>query len=238
MRPARVLPPLLAAFALAALTVAVLWSPALAAGPYQATPRCDVNLRTGASTAYPTKDTIGHRTTVTVAAEIKGSYWSTRCGNTTVSGSRWARIVAVDGVSVMDAYGVKSVYAALGLLAASAPTPTPPTASPTVGPSATPEPTSSAEPSGSGAVGPSASPSASPGTAPTGAVGSPLVSVPAASGGSAAAAGSSSLGAVGEFIVLGLALASVFLAGVAFGERRRAHALNKVPSTRLNDVLE
>jgi hypothetical protein len=35
-----------------------------------------------------------------------------------------------------------------------------------------------------------------------------------------------------------LALVSVFLAGVAFGDRRRRLAANKVPSSRLNDVLE
>jgi hypothetical protein len=231
MRPG----PSLAVF-LALCAAAVLASTTLAATPYDARPRCDgLHLRTGPSTSYSTRVTIDHATRVTVAAEVSGSAWSTTCGGSAYSGSKWAKVVAIDGVPTTQGYGVKALYAALGLLvtvapastptappATATPTAAPPTTIPSIAPSA--GPTASLEPSTSPPTPPSASPQRS--------------GSPAATGSPAAPGSTSTFGSPGELIVLVLALISVFLAGVAVGDHwRRDGSIKKVPSSRLDDVL-
>lgn len=229
---------------LAICAVAVLASATVAATPYAATPRCDgVRLRTGPSATYPTKTKIDQTTTVTVAAEVAGSRWSTLCGGITYSGSTWAKVIAIDGTSTKDAYGVPALYAALGLLRPTTPTTTsspPQTAAPTASPSATAAPSTvppdTAPPSAS-------EPSSSPGPTSSSQASPPGSSRP--SGGAAGPIDSSgplsSVGSPDELVILALALASVTLAGIAYRERRRRDReryMAKVESSRLKDILE
>jgi hypothetical protein len=229
---------------LSILALATLASTALGASPYDARPRCDgVKLRTGHSTSYPIKATIGPSTTVTVAAVVAGSRWSTLCGGATYSGSTWATITDIDGVPTSDGYGVSALYAAAGLLVAIGPVTTPPTtpeptARPSPPPPTTPAPTTGPPSAPPPTVVPTASTDA--GSSPSssaGAAGAPSPT-PRTSGDPVAAGSASTFGTPGDLIVLGLALASVFLAGFALGDRRRIRSIKNVSSSRLNDVLE
>jgi lysozyme len=58
---------------------------------------------------------------VTTVAAVSGGSWRATCG-TSVKGSRWLRIVAINGRSVRSLYGVSAVYAASGLFKAIPPT--------------------------------------------------------------------------------------------------------------------
>src|SRR5512138_788620 len=110
-------------------------------------PRCDgVKLRTGPSTQDTVQAVIGTGTTVTVDAQVSGSAWKTLCAGHSLSGTRWARISALDGKTAQSRFGVPYVYAAAGLLqvvaTASPTTHAPATGRPTAGPaSPTPQPT-------------------------------------------------------------------------------------------------
>jgi len=75
---------------------------------------CAVNLRRSATTSAKVKSVIPKNTVVTASATVTGGSWKANCG-TTVKGSSWLKIVAVNGKSVSSLYGVSAVYAAKGL---------------------------------------------------------------------------------------------------------------------------
>jgi uncharacterized protein YgiM (DUF1202 family) len=79
-------------------------------------PACSgVNLRTGASTVSKVITRLALGTRVTVVATIAGSAWRTSCP-ISKSGSKWYRISAINGKSVMSLYGRTYLYAATGVL--------------------------------------------------------------------------------------------------------------------------
>lgn len=78
---------------------------------------CEVRLRSSASTSARTIRIIGENVTVTAATKVSGGKWAADC-RTSVSGSSWYRITAVNGKSVSSLYGVGAVYAATGLFRA------------------------------------------------------------------------------------------------------------------------
>jgi len=96
--------------ALAAVPVAPP-APAGAATDYVA--KCAVNLRTSPSTSATIKDTLSTGDGITVTGTVSGGSWSATCG-TSISGSDWYAITAVNGRSVSSLYGVSTVYAATG----------------------------------------------------------------------------------------------------------------------------
>lgn len=236
---------------LAICALAILASTTVAASPYDATARCDgVRLRVGPSTAYQTKATIDRGTTVTVAAEVAGAAWSTLCGGQTYSGSKWAKVVAVDGVPTTERYGVKALYAALGLLRAlptpsgaatprvsvvpttASPSPAEPTAAP---PTAAPSPSAATPTTGPTGALPTASSTAPPSASPARQSGGPV------SGPISAAGPLSGFGTPAALILLALAVASVALSWIAYrnrGYRARAKYMARVEAERLKDVLE
>ena len=75
---------------------------------------CGVRLRTTTSTSADTKAIIDAGQVVTSSAKITGGSWEADC-QTSVAGSTWYKITAVDGKSVSSLYGVSAVYAASGL---------------------------------------------------------------------------------------------------------------------------
>ena len=104
-------------------------------------PACSgVNLRTSTSTSATIKTSLTLANSVTVSATVTGATWGTSCPSWK-SGSSWYRISHVNGQLVSALYGVSALYAATGVLKASAmvPTPTAPTAPPPT-PAATPTP--------------------------------------------------------------------------------------------------
>jgi SpoIID/LytB domain protein len=128
---------------------------------------CDsVNLRTGASTSYAIKVAVSAGTKVTVVSTVSGGSWSTSCNGSSLSGSSWRRITAINGVSVSSTYGVSYLYGASGLFTTVAsPTPAPTPAAPTAAPTTAPTPDPSATPDASASPVPSTAPSPTP--APT-----------------------------------------------------------------------
>lgn len=119
-------------------------------------PACSgVNLRTSASTSATIKTSLSLANSVTVTATVAGAAWGTSCPGWK-SGSSWYRISHVNGQSVSSLYGVAALYAATGVLKASAaapaptvaPTEPPPTSAPTPTPVPSPvsTPTSTATP--------------------------------------------------------------------------------------------
>src|SRR5829696_1639180 len=113
------------------------------------TPKCDgVSLRTGASTTYAKKATVNEGAKLTVVATVSGGSYATTCG-TSVSGSSWHRITAINGRTVSSLYGVTYLYGASKLFATVVtPTasPAPATASPTATPTTAPTPSPSPSP--------------------------------------------------------------------------------------------
>jgi uncharacterized protein YraI len=226
----------------AALVAAV----SVAAASVSATPKCDgVRLRSGPSTAYATRLIIDRGTRVTVVAEVKDAAWSTLCGGGSYSGSKWAQVSAVDGVTVKSRFGLEYLYAAAGLLrdlgpvattaATAAPSPmSQPSIAPTVAPSETPEPTATPEPSRSAA--PPPSPTTSP-LAPASAASSPRPMESAGQAGDPAGP-TSDIGTAMKAAILVLALASTALSIVVYAQRRRDERshVSKVPRSRLDDV--
>src|SRR5215210_1244592 len=126
----------------AILVLAVGSSGALAATTM--TPKCDAtNLRTGPGTSYAKKTSVNEGAKLTVVATVSGGSWSATCG-TSLSGSSWHRISAINGRSVASLYGVTYLYGASKLFKALATaTAPPPTSGPTpvVSPAPTAAPT-------------------------------------------------------------------------------------------------
>ena len=119
------------------------------------TPKCDsVNLRTGPSTTYTKKTSVNTGAQLTVVSTVTGGSYSTTCV-TSLSGSSWHRISAINGQSVSSLYGVSYLYGASKLFATVTTPTAPPTAAPTAAP-ATVAPT----------LGPTAAPTALPTTDP------------------------------------------------------------------------
>lgn len=75
---------------------------------------CSVRLRSSASTSAGTKAIIDENSVITASGTVSGGSWSADCPST-VSGSSWYRITAVNNKSVSSLYGVSAVYAATGL---------------------------------------------------------------------------------------------------------------------------
>jgi GH25 family lysozyme M1 (1,4-beta-N-acetylmuramidase) len=80
-----------------------------------------VSLRTSTSTSAPRKDTLDAGTRITVVATVDGGAWDADCAGRSVAGSRWYKIGAVNGKSVLYTYGVGYLYAATGLFGSSPP---------------------------------------------------------------------------------------------------------------------
>ena len=91
------------------------------------TPKCDgVNLRTGAGTSYTAKTSVDEGDKLTVVSTVTGGSYTATCG-TSLSGSSWHKISAINGTSVTSLYGVSYLYGASKLFA----TVTTPTTAPT-----------------------------------------------------------------------------------------------------------
>ncbi len=110
---------LMTATIVAVLAVVTLAMPATAATqPTSMVPACSgINIRTGTSTGSAIKTSLGASAKLTVSDKVSGGAWKTVCP-TAKSGSTWYRITAINGKAVKDAYGVTSLYAATGVLAA------------------------------------------------------------------------------------------------------------------------
>ena len=123
-------------------------------------PRCDdINLRTGPSVSEARKGQVDAGARVTVKKTVSGGHYSVRCDGVVREGSRWHKISAIDGRSVLSLYGVKRVYAAAKLFR-TVPAATPnPTAKPTGAPTSAP--------SGAATPAPTAAPTAPPTPEPT-----------------------------------------------------------------------
>lgn len=80
-------------------------------------PKCSVRLRASASTSADTKAIIDETAIISASGTVTGGSWAADCP-TTVSGSTWYRITAVDGKSTSSLYGASAVYAATGLFEA------------------------------------------------------------------------------------------------------------------------
>ncbi len=86
---------------------------ALATSDYLA--NCDVKLRASPSTSATSPATIATGNVVTVMGTVTGGSWSGTCGGSSLSGTSWYAVTAVDATSVSALYGVDTVYAASGL---------------------------------------------------------------------------------------------------------------------------
>jgi stage II sporulation protein D len=155
-------------------TAAPTPTPATAAGGTPAVPACSgVNLRMSTSTRTTIVTRLAPGDRVVVDGTVAGSAWGTSCPGWK-SGSRWYRVVAVNGRSVASRFGVASIYAATGVLnlvpAPATPAPSPSsTAAPTAPPTPTPSlpPTPSPSPSPSPTPAPTSAPTPSPSPSPT-----------------------------------------------------------------------
>src|SRR5512132_1392789 len=240
--------PSLAVPALVAVLL-LLATATVAAATSTEVPLCNgVKLRTGPSTANTVRLVIDKTTTVTVDTQVAGSAWQSLCAGQLLSGSKWARITAVDGKSVQSRFGVPYLYAAAGLLrvvaSASAPPSTrPPSHSPTGPPaSQAPPPTLAPTPAATTSA-PSPSPMAS-----AVATASPAASLAPSAGAAGPitnqTGGSSDLfnGSVATVVLL-LAVLSTALSWFAVADRRRRHSRrlavpDSLPASRLEDVLD
>ena len=88
----------------------------------------NVSLRTGAKTSATRKALIPAGTPVRAVSTVDGGSYSASCGGSTVSGSKWLKIDAVNGKTVSSLYGVSYVYAASKLFKAATTYATPPSA--------------------------------------------------------------------------------------------------------------
>ena len=88
----------------------------------------NVSLRTGAKTSATRKALIPAGTPVRAVSTVDGGSYSASCGGSTVSGSKWLKIDAVNGKTVSSLYGVSYVYAASKLFKAATTYATPPPA--------------------------------------------------------------------------------------------------------------
>lgn len=130
----------LAAAALAVLVALPSFSGTTDAATAQWTSKCSVNLRLAPKVTSKVRWIIATSAVVTINGIVAGSSWSADCGGSFVKGSKWLRIVAVNGVSTQKKFGLAVVYAAQGLFKAGPyPTPTPKaTTAPTAAPTLTP----------------------------------------------------------------------------------------------------
>ncbi len=88
---------------------------------------CTVHLRASPSTSATSLVSMPAGTVVSTVGTVAGGSWSATCV-TSVSGSTWYAITAVNGASVSSLFGVSVAYAATGLFQPStSPPPTPPT---------------------------------------------------------------------------------------------------------------
>jgi hypothetical protein len=78
--------------------------------------RCGgVRLRSGTTTSSAQVAMLNQGDVVVASGSVAGGPWSfTDCGGSG-SGSQWIKVVAVNGRTVQDLYGVKVLYAAQGL---------------------------------------------------------------------------------------------------------------------------
>jgi GH25 family lysozyme M1 (1,4-beta-N-acetylmuramidase) len=95
--------------------------PAALAATSDYTANCDARLRASASVDAAIVDTISSGATVSASGTVAGGAYSADCP-TTVSGTDWLVITAVNGASVSSLYGRSPVYAAAKLFSAVAPT--------------------------------------------------------------------------------------------------------------------
>jgi len=104
--------PFVAALIVALVIVPLAPGPAHATSDYAAT--CSTRLRASPSLSATTLVTIPAGAVVTTNGAVPGDPWTATCG-TTLSGSTWYEVVALNGVSVSARYGVSVAYAATGL---------------------------------------------------------------------------------------------------------------------------
>ena len=102
-----------AAVLLAAAIAPLAVLPAAADSPYLAA-SCNVKLRSSPSVSATSPATIPSGALVTVTGTVPGGSWSADCPST-VSGSTWYTITAVNGIPVSSTYGLPVVFAATGL---------------------------------------------------------------------------------------------------------------------------
>ncbi len=75
---------------------------------------CAVNVRAKPSTSAGIRGAVGVHGVVTASATVSGGSWRAECG-TSVRGSSWLKVIAINGRSVSSLYGVRAVYVAKGL---------------------------------------------------------------------------------------------------------------------------
>jgi GH25 family lysozyme M1 (1,4-beta-N-acetylmuramidase) len=97
-----------------ALSVVPLAAPASTAAASTYLSNCTANVRSKATTSATIKKIISMDTTVTVSAKVSGGWWKADC-RSSVSGSSWYAITAINGRSVSSLFGVSALYAATGL---------------------------------------------------------------------------------------------------------------------------
>lgn len=110
--PRRVLP-IAAALLSAALALPVIAGPVAADGTDYAA-QCPANLRSAPSISASTVDTLPTGAVVSVVGTVPGDPWTASCPSS-VSGSTWFAISAVNGTPTANTYGSSPVYAASGL---------------------------------------------------------------------------------------------------------------------------
>jgi GH25 family lysozyme M1 (1,4-beta-N-acetylmuramidase) len=76
---------------------------------------CGTNLRTSDSLSSRIRTSISANTKITVVKTVSGGSWRATCAGKSVKGTKWFRIGAVNGRSVLKTYGVSYLYAATGL---------------------------------------------------------------------------------------------------------------------------
>ncbi|HEX6867480.1 MAG TPA: glycoside hydrolase family 25 protein [Candidatus Limnocylindrales bacterium] len=94
-----------------------------AAGLFKTVPiskyaRCQANLRSSWKSGSTVRSTVKVDTMLTVVAIVSGRDYRADCSGTSVAGSNWARVSAVNGKSVRSLFGVSYVYVASKLLTA------------------------------------------------------------------------------------------------------------------------
>lgn len=99
--------------------------PGLAAADSYLTANCSALLRKAASTSSTALVSMPPGTIVTVTGTVSGTSWSASCPSS-VSGSTWYQITAVNGQSVQSRFGFAVAYSAAGLFVPSATPPPPP----------------------------------------------------------------------------------------------------------------
>jgi GH25 family lysozyme M1 (1,4-beta-N-acetylmuramidase) len=99
--------------AILALGAFVAAPPAGVAAATDYVAKCAVNVRTSPSLSATIKATLSTGDGVSVSGTVAGDPWSGTCV-TSISGSNWYVVTAVNGQSVASLYGVSAVYAATG----------------------------------------------------------------------------------------------------------------------------